>query len=492
MRGWIADYCRSLVAPWYWNTRKALFIARGRNDLCPCHNPSDSGVPGETRCEAVVYWHSPQRFARHVCPLLKQNAAGEWRCSVAPEQVRPYWWRPVRTYAVTGTLVVGVTGFSIWGIMRAVGFPVSVRQVFWPPAWRELGGVRAEYFRQQSAVYLADGRFREALASLTLAYDMQPDDYPTAMLLAQINHLVRPEVVDSLYRHIYVQHPGRRDDTARVWFRSLLARGQMEGIAELSRRRLSEVPQEWPVWLHGLLFAVRATRDLAPLEAAASEEKIPAAARAAIAFELRLRRLDWEAGKALLTREALPPESYLVLQRVERLIEWSDGMEALQVLQEHRAVLPQRDYVRLTLAAHAVAKNTVTLDREVRGLLAREGDELAAAVTLVAQHLVRFPNFALLEACRESFRRLPPQSAGRPDALAAIYSAAAVGGRTDWLPELRLLFADAERVSVTVQQRVEQAFAQPGVSPLLLLNVARPLSIELNYAILERALAQSR
>lgn len=492
MRGWIADYFRSLGAPWYWNVRKALFVRRGRRDLCPCHNPSDSGEAGATRCEAVTYWHSPARFSRHVCPLLKQNAAGEWRCSVGPEGVRTYWWRPVRTYAVTAGLVVGVTGFTIWGTMRAVGFPVSLRQIFWPQAWSELGGVRAEYFRQQSAVYLSDGRFREALAALTLAYEMQPDDYPTAMLLAQINHLVRPEVVDAVYRQIYARHPARRDDTSRVWFRSLLARGQMEGVAELSRRQLVEAPKDWPVWLHGLLFTVRATRDLAPLEATLQDEKVPVAARAALAFELKLRRAEWGAAKTMLTREPLPNDSYLVLQRVERLLEWNDGMEALQVLQEHRALMPQRDYVRLTLAAHAVAKNSATLDREIRGLLSREGDELTAGVTIIGQHLVRFPNYGQLEACREAFRRLPPTATGRADALAALYSAAAVGGRTDWLAELRLQFADAERVSVTVQQKVEQAFAQPDVSPLLLLSVARPLSIELNYAILERALATAR
>ena len=52
-------------------------------------------------------------------------------------------------------------------------------------------------------------------------------------------------------------------------------------------------------------------------------------------------------------------------------------------------------------AEYAVAKNSVTLDREIRGLLARDGDELTAGVTLIAQHLVRFPNYGQLELTRE-------------------------------------------------------------------------------------------
>lgn len=489
MRGWLADFFRGLVAPWYWNTRKLMFAVRGRRGACPCHNPSDSGAPGETRCEAVTYWQKPGRFARRVCPLLKENEAGEWRCSAGPDRVRPFWGRLLATYAVAASLAVAVVGGGLWLTMRGVGYDVGLRQIFWPSAWHELRGVRAKFFRQQAEARLSEGKFREALAALGLASELAPDDYETGMLLAQVDHLARPEHVDLLYRRLYEQHPARRDETSRVWFRSLLARAQLAGVADLAARRLGDAPAEWRVWLHGLLLAARWTNNWELLDGPAQNERVPAEARAVLAFESRLRRSPWSEARQLLAREPMPAEAYAVMHRVERLLEWGDAMEALFVLRERGGLLTRRDAVRLVLAGHAVGRNRVALEREVRALLSREGADAGAGLALVGQHLVRHPQDELLVLAREAGVRLArTRSAERAEGLAALYCAAALGGRAEWLPEIREQMAATSPASLAAERRVGELVAGPSVSPLLLLGIVRPISVELNYALLERAL----
>lgn len=487
MLGWTADFFRSLGAPWYWNARKQWFVVRGRRGQCPCHNESDSGRPGETRCEAVVYWNNPRRFARHVCPLLKQNAEGEWRCSVPPERVRTFWVRPVAWYALLGGTSVGLVGGLVWGTMRGVGYEVSPRQILWPRAWSELRGVRADFFVAQARTHLEGGRFREAIAALGVAADLRPEDYETAMLMAQVTHLTRPESVDLVYRRLYEIHPERRSETSRVWFRSLLARGQLGGVAELARRRLMASGEDWAVWAHALMFAERWVGKWEVLEDRLVRDHLPAAARSVLDLEVRIRRAEALEAKRLLVAEPVPQEAFAVVHRAERLVEFGDPMEALLQLKEHRAALPAKDYVRLVLAAHAAARNRAALEREVRGLLARRGAEHAGAVALVAQHLVIYPNAELLDECRAAALLLPAGTEAG-EAWAALYCAAAVAGRSAWLPEISAKFASASEVTRTNQERVDQLIASPNQSPLKLLTVVRPMSIELNYAILERVL----
>jgi hypothetical protein len=490
MRGWLADFARGLVAPWYWNLRKQAFIVRGRRGQCPCHNASDSGAVGETRCEAVTYWHSPRRFAQGVCPLLRENAAGEWLCSVRPEDVRPFWTRFLLRQVAAALAVVLLAGGGLWLTMRVVGYEVTLRQVFWPRAWSEFDAVRAKFFRQKAERLLAEGKFREALASLSVAAEMAPHDYETSMLLAQIDHLARPDHADFVYRRLYETHPARRDETSRLWFRSLLARGQVTGVAELASRRLVEAPGQWRAWLHGLLFAARAEKKWDVLEASAQNDRVPAEARRVLALEIRLRRAEWNEARALLAREPLWDEPYAVMHRIERLLEWGDAMEAFFVLREKGGVLAQPDALRLVLAAHAVGRNRVALDRDARALLAREGGEAAVGLALLARHLVRYPDEALLTQARDAARRLgASRGEAHAEALAALYCAVAVGGKPEWLAEIRELSAPENRPSLATEERLSASIAGRKLSPIALAAVVRPLSIELNYALLERALA---
>ncbi len=488
MRGWLADYFRSLGTPWVWNARKTFFILRGRRGACPCHDPSDSGLPGETRCEAVAYWNDPARFSRRVCPLLRRNPDGSWRCGARAEEVRAFWLRSLVPWAATLGLIALLAGGGLWGTMRAVGFEVSLRQVFWPPAWRELRGVRAKYFRDQSEAHLAAGRIRDALAALRVANDLGPLDYDTGMLAAQLNHLIRPEQADAEYRRLYDLHPDRRDGTSQVWLRSMLARAHVRGVALLARRRLADAPSEWPVWMHALLVAARAEQRWELLEAAATDPALPAPAREVLALELRIRREDPDTARRTLAALPPPAEPYRALHRIERMVELGDGLEALQALAESGGVLAPRDHVRLALAAHAVARNRAALAREVEALLARPGAEGEAALTLVGLHLVEHPDPLLLEQGRAALLARParpPTDQGH--AAAALYAAAVLDGPRDWIPALRERLPEVDPSSAAGRLRLEEAVATPDGSPLVLLGSARPLSLELNYALLARA-----
>lgn len=488
MRGWLADSFRSLGAPWVWNARKTLFVLRGRRGTCPCHNPSDSGLPGETRCEAAAYWDDPARFSRLVCPLLRPVPDGHWRCSVGAGEVRAFWLRPLGLWAATFGVVVLLVGGGLWITMRTVGFEVSLRQVFWPPAWRELRTVRADFFRQQAEAHLQAGRIRDAVAALRVANDLGPLNYDTGMLAAQLNHLVRPEQADAEYRRLYDLHPERRGETAQVWLRSMLARAHLRGVTLLARRRLVDSPEEWPVWLHALLVAVRGEQRWDVLEAVVADAAVPAPARAVADLELRVRRTDPAEARRLLAGGPTAPEPYAALHRVALMVELGDGLEALQALQESAGILAPRDHVRLALAAHAVARNRAALTREVEALLARPGAEGEAALTLVGLHLIEHPDPGLLEQARAALLARPERPA--PDeghAVAALYAAAVLDGPRDWAPALRARLPEVDPSSAAARLRLEEALVAPGGTPLLLLGSARPLSLELNYAVLARA-----
>jgi hypothetical protein len=488
MKGWLGDWARTVGAWWYWNTRKTIFVARGRLGQCPCHNPSDSGAAGETRCEAVVFWRQPRRFSRRVCPLLVQSKEGEWVCSVAPSGVRPFWGKVFASHGIAVVAAVLISGLVVWGGMRWVGFHVSLRQIFWPPSWHELAQVRAELFREKAQAALSAGRPREAVAALLVARQLDPGDLESGLVLAQLLHLLQPEAVDGFYRHLTQEHPARTNEIARSWYRSLLARAQMSGVAELAHAQLLNEPEAGAAWTHALLMAARWERNWALLAGVVDDPKVAADVREVCALELQLRRADFVTGRIVLATQPPPRTRYAVLHRIERLIEFRETFEALDLLQQQRTALAGRDVARLTLAAHAVGKNRAALERESGALLTARGADMAAGVTIVAQHLIRYPDAALLARCHEAFVRLPA-GAGRDDAAAALYCAAALAGEFDWLAELRRQFSGESAASLVAQQKIEDKLRAGGWSPIFLLSVVRPVSLDLNYAVLERVMA---
>ena len=185
MLGFVADIFRTFWGLFYWNLRKSAFRARRGRGRCPCQTPSDSGLAGETGCEPAHDYVKPARFQR-VCPLLQPNAEGLLRCSVNTAQVRPFWGRFWLLYGgISLTLLLGSVG-SVYGVMRLVGYPVTLRMIAWPPAWAEITLARSAYFLDRAREAQASGDIADAMLSLSLAYEYDPSNYDAGLLLARL------------------------------------------------------------------------------------------------------------------------------------------------------------------------------------------------------------------------------------------------------------------------------------------------------------------
>jgi hypothetical protein len=488
MKGRFGDLLRTWWAWWYWNARKTFYVARGRAGRCPCQNNSDIGGPDGVRCDAVLFWKDPRRFGRRVCPLLTRNAKGDWICSVPASQVRPFWGRVFVAHIGVVAVAAVLAGLVAWGGMRAVGYRVTFRQIFWPRAWSELRQVRADLFREKALVALQAGRPREAITALLVAQRIHPGDYPSGMMLAQLLHLVQPDAVDALYAQLLTHHPTQGRETARTWARSMLARGNMTGVAGLALARLEVEPDGVAAWTHALITAARWTRNWAMLTAVIDNAKLPAEARAVCTLERQLRQADAAQARTILRAQRPPATAYAALHRVERLVEFGEALEALDLLQATRSMLAGRDVARLALAANAVGRYRARLEREAGALLRARGGDASAGIAIVGQHLIRYPNEALMVRCREAFEALPAGTV-RDDAAAALFCAAALAGKMDWLPEIRKQFSGQDEAGLVAQQRIEERLRGKDWSPLFLLSVVRPVSADLNYAVIDRMIA---
>ncbi|MEJ1973681.1 MAG: tetratricopeptide repeat protein [Lacunisphaera sp.] len=326
----------------------------------------------ETGCEAVLTWDQPARF-RRVCPLLERNPAGYWVCRVAAAEVRPFWGRALG-YGV-GALLVAVllAGGGIFGFMRQVGYQVTVRQIFWPPAWGELHGVQAQLFLDQAEAHYAAGRTRDALAALETAVQIEPDNFPAGMLLARIYQAGNALAADRIYARLQRSHPEQRVEIGRAWFRSLLGQGRLEEVAVLAREQLAAEPAAAAVWTNALIFSAQAIHRPALLEAATTDAAVPPGARAVLQLAGRVAQAPTaQARRTLLVQTPLAPGfPYDRIYRAEQLLADGFTMDVLGLLGASTAELGGRDIARLALAAYATAGDAARLNREFGALLER-------------------------------------------------------------------------------------------------------------------------
>lgn len=492
VKGWLGDYLLRL--PWalfYWNARKTWYRVRGGQGQCPCHNPSDSGEPLRTGCEAMMTWSRPARF-RRVCPLLQKNDAGQWVCSVRPEGVRPFWLRAFAHVAATATALLLAVFLMVFGLMRGIGYEVSVRQIVWPPAWSELRLVRAQLFIKQAREYYTKGQVREALAALAVAYELDRQNYPVAMMLAQFYQAGNPEMADDLYARLLREHPDHRVETARVWFRSLLARGRLADVAELAQRQLKHEPQQVSAWVHALMFAARKLDRPEFLEEALADKDTPAVVRPTLELAVQVQRATpAEAGRLLTAAPVLVIFAYDRVYRIESLLRLGLHEEAMQLLRSSRGQLAGRDVARLVFAIYAQAGDRDRLVREFDGLLASTRTLTGGEVSLLAIHLVSYPDPVLLGKVSQAMARLPTEPVEiRLEAGMALFCAAGVQGDRDQMAQAKNYIAETVDAQMSALNKLELFFM--GESALRRITSLLPqqaaLSLELNYALLDKYL----
>jgi hypothetical protein len=493
VKGWISDVFHTIWALFYWNARKTVFRLRGRRGLAPCHNPSDSGAAMKTGCEACMGWNKPARFSR-VCPLLRQHENGSWVCSVDAADVRPFWGR---VFAYSGTTLLGcyvILAALAYGGMHYIGYNVTVRQLVWPPAWAELRGVRADLFIEQARAKYALGEVREAIQSLTIAHELNPAHYQVAMMLAQFHQAGSPTQTDRLYRQQMELHPERRGDIARAWFQSILAHGRMADLAELAEQQLKLEPAQAAAWSNALLFATRHGVDPKILSEVVASPDIPVAARQLLDMALKSRLVSpIEARKLLIETPLISDFPYDLVFRINELIRRGFPREAFAVLAQTRKQLPGRDVAKLIFASYAELQNRERLVQEFSALLAPQRNLSAPECTLLAVHLITYPDPELLSMLCDSLNRVPLEPANSwMESAIAVFCAAGVQNDAGQMERIRTLIQRNFNITPVGLDTLELFFQGKIAIKRIerLLPGLSPLSLELNYALLDRYLPE--
>jgi hypothetical protein len=474
----------------YWNARKSFFRWRGARGQCPCQNPSDSGEPLRTGCEAVIGWSRPARF-RRVCPLLVRNDGGAWVCSVAAKEVRPFWGRMLGYFGGAALALALVGGIGVFGFMRTVGYPVHVRQVFWPPAWPELKTVRAQLFIEQAQRFYAAGRTRDAMLALGVAQELDPRHYEVGMSLAQFYQAAGSPLVDDSYSRLLREHPERRSETARTWFRSLLLRGRLEQVAALARLQLESDGPDTTAWLNALIFSAQKREQPDWLAEKAPVVTASAAAKAVLALAEKVQRSTDRAERRdwLVQTPLVDNFPYDRVYRANQLIRDGYALEATSLVGISRGQLSGSDIARLTLATYAAAGNRAQLRLEFSSFLAPDRKLTAAELELLALHLVTYPDSELLQWVAAAKDRLDNEPIGpRVQALLTMFCAAGVQQDRALMDDLKIKVKAILGIELNALNRLQGFFMRDGSESHLerLLPGLYPLSLELNYALLNR------
>jgi len=338
------------------------------------------------------------------------------------------------------------------------------------------------------------GRTREALAALETALQLDPDNYPAALRLAELFQAGNPTVADDIYSRLLLRHPEFRGEISRIWFRSLLGRGQLAGVAGLARQQLVAEPAQAAVWVNALVFSAQHLRRSDLLDVAA-DKAVPAASRAVLLLASRVAQAPTPAARrALLVQTPLIDDfPYDRVYRIGQLLTEGFPRDALSLLGASADQLGGRDIARFTLAAYAMMGDTLRLNREFDALLAPGRRVSGAELSLLALHLVRYPDPTLLTKVMAATDRIGSEPGNaRLEAYLNVFCAAGVQANQ---PAMRLMekrLAATASVSVTAFSQFEVFF--PGLAsggkynaPLPALN---PFSLECTYAVLDRYLRQ--
>ncbi|PTY04716.1 hypothetical protein DB347_18595 [Opitutaceae bacterium EW11] len=482
MLGPIGDALQLAWGLLYWNFRKTVFRARRDRVPCPCQTPSDSGRAWETGCEPSILLRKPARF-RRVCPLLRQDAQGRWRCSVDTADVRPFWGRAAVIAAATALAVFVLGSLGAWGLLRQRGYPLGYVDVAWPGRWSEFHLAQSRVFAQRAQRALDRGDVPDAIMSLAVSFRLDPSNYALGRVLAQLTQFGQPGLADQTYSQLLQLHPDRAAETLAAWNEALLWRADFAAVETVSREGLLRDPGHTTAWLHSLIFAVRRSPNDALLRELAAGKKLDV--RSVAELELRTHETPEAARAALLELPPIGASPYLEYYRPRRLLELGYPEDALALLEHSR--LPMRDRIALRLDALTLLDRTSAVETEIGAILSAQSD--VTTVELLSAYLVRHPNSGLLAGLFAAVSAHPlPTDAGGYRAWAGLLCAAAASGD---FGRFREAGAEMKRISGTefrALKQVEAFFRGEGASSRIesYLPAMQPLPSEVTLALLER------
>jgi hypothetical protein len=409
------------------------------------------------------------------------------RCSVNTAEVRPFWGRAIAAYAGTfGAIYVSVV-LAIFIFLRTVGYPISVVHLAWPGSWHRIGEVRGAFFMDRSNRAFAAGRPAEGMLYLSNAYEFDPTNYTVGFSFAQKLQLGQPSKADAVYRRLMREHPAQRATTAQTWFRSLLSRGDFNGVQELSRIELVSDPAYASVWMRALIFASRQLQSDAVLrELLESKLSEFQPWRQLLDTELLLREGKLTDAKALLNRgwDNQPP--YAQYYQIRELITADDAFTAIDLTGKYQGQLDDAARATLLLEAYTALGADQSLRRLADSLLGAPLNQ--PTIKLFAAYLIRHPNPTLLNQLFEKFaREKMPLADDNLETYLALYCTAGVAN--DW-EKLHLVASSIRRAdggtSLTIGLAESFFRGQTTHTRIASLLPALPLPLEVYYALLER------
>jgi len=392
MLGWLGDLGRLFGGLLYWNLRKALFQIRGASGPAPCQHPSDSGLAGKTGCEACIGWRDPARFQR-LCPLLATSDDGRRVCSVNAAEVRPFWGRAVVLYCGSAAAVALAAVLICFSALWAIGYRVPLHVVAWPPAWHRIRLARADYFYRMALQSIAAGQVRQSYLALSQAYTLDPDNINSALLLAQYTQIANPDYSDAIYSRLVFGHRGNFEETAQLWLRALLARGDFPSAGALSSRMLADGAGYAPAWTQALLFAETMGGDPSEVDRLlAGRGAVPAEARSVLSLAKTIRgAAAAERAKILGIYMGGATTTFEVYYALGRLIGAGRASDVVAFLEgQSAAALGPYDRESLKLDAYSALGWSAVVRKEI-GFLTDQGVSVPVA-TLISGHLVRYPD----------------------------------------------------------------------------------------------------
>jgi len=484
--GWIGDLVRLAWGFFFLNLRKTLFVRARKRFPCPCQNPSDSGRAMETSCDPVSHWAKPERF-RRLCPLLKRAPDGQWRCSVATADVRPFWGRAFASLGISALALYLCAALAGFCALRAIGYPVSYVSVAWPPSWHDIRRSRAVYFYRKADAAFRGKRPAEAVMALSQGYQLDPGNYNVGLLLARFSQPGWGEVSNRIYQKLMNDHPEHQAETAQAWFLELLSAGDFSTMESLAASRVATNT----AWLQAALFASRRTGDGTFLRRLArADSGAPLYVRQVCTLELAIRTTNLANARRILRQPVPPsPAPFLVYYWIDRDVHAGMPDEALVMLKRYGSLLGSRDMVELLIEVYQAEGWQALVRGEVDRLLALGANE--TVIELVSANLIRHPDpYILGRLFDAAYQRPLPAGGDRIGAYTSLFCAAGVAG--DWV---RMQASAAGLKSVTGSQlpgletgaSYFRGSTQPRVSLNRCLRSLPGVPIDVTYALYDFA-----
>lgn len=242
-----------------------------------CQSASDSGLPGETRCEACLNFDRAERY-RFVCRALLPQTTGTPLCGLRAADIRPEWRRvALWSGALFLSLVVVLTS-SAWLTLRyAAGLrTLEYADLAWPGRWNRITEARRQHFQEQAMLAIRQGNIRAAGVALFSAAQTGKGTPEQNHALARLATLgAYYSLADDLHAADLAAHPEQAAELSLYWHDDLLIANRPGQLAKLALDRLASANSPREFWLGAFLDAIRQPRVAAQILASRPERSLP-------------------------------------------------------------------------------------------------------------------------------------------------------------------------------------------------------------------------